>query len=127
MFPSSPSLRPKLAGLRRRGSSAAFTLIEIMIVVLIIGVLLSIAVPNFVKTRETTRKQGCIENLHKIQGAKEMWAMDNNEPPTASVASTNLVPEYLRLMPQCPSGGAYTVGAVNVKPTCARGGEHQIN
>ena len=33
----------------------AFTLVEIMIVVLIIGILLSIAIPNFISARESSR------------------------------------------------------------------------
>ena len=38
-----------------RRKATAFTLIEIMIVVLIIGILLAIAIPNFVSARETSR------------------------------------------------------------------------
>lgn len=107
---------------------AAFTLIEIMIVVLIIGILLAIAVPNFVKTRETTRTKSCVENLNKLQGAKEMWAMDNNAPADSAVnGSSDLVPTYLRVLPTCPSGGTYTLGTVNVTPTCSKGGAHALN
>ena len=99
-----------------------------MIVVLIIGILLAIAVPNFIKTRETTRSKSCMENLTKIQGAKEMWAMDNNKAATAAVnAATDLVPAYLKKLPECPSGGTYTEGAVNVTPTCSVGGTHKID
>ena len=112
----------------RSAPRAAFTLIEIMIVVLIIGILLAIAVPNFVKTRETARTKSCVENLHKLQGAKEMWAMDNNQPQDAAVnGATDLVPEYLRVMPQCPSGGTYTLGVVNTTPACSTGGTHVSN
>ena len=54
-----------------------FTLIEIMIVVLIIGILLAIAVPNFVKARTTSQTKSCIGNLKQIDAAKEQYAMDN--------------------------------------------------
>ena len=108
----------------RRG----FTLIEIMIVVLIIGVLLSIAVPNFVKTRETARAKSCIENLYKIQGAKEMWAMDHNKSATELPTEIpDLVSDYLKVMPLCPSGGTYDIGTVNTSPTCSTGDPHVVN
>ncbi|MCL6624082.1 MAG: prepilin-type N-terminal cleavage/methylation domain-containing protein, partial [Fimbriimonadales bacterium] len=55
---------------RRKG----FTLVEIMIVVLIIGILLAIAIPNFMRARETSRTKSCISNLRQIDAAKEQWA-----------------------------------------------------
>ena len=48
----------------------AFTLVEIMIVVLIIGVLLGIAVPNFARAREQARAKACIQQLRLIDSAK---------------------------------------------------------
>src|SRR5438094_5946894 len=84
-----------------------FTLVEIMIVVLIIGILLAIAVPNFIKARESSRAKSCVANLKQIDSGKEQWAMDNNKTNGASVALTDLVngaAGYIKNTPTCPSG-----------------------
>jgi prepilin-type N-terminal cleavage/methylation domain-containing protein len=109
---------------RRKGG---FTLIEIMIVVLIIGILLAIAIPNFMRAREVSRGKACIANLKQIQTAKEQWAMDFKKADTATPAdmtaltsddAANEKGAYIKTAPSCPSSGAYTIGAVNVNPTC---------
>ncbi len=97
-----------------------FTLVEIMIVVLIIGILMAIAVPNFVKARDSSRKNSCIANLKQIDSAKEQWAMDNKKDAGASVDFTDLVgaTNYMKAQPSCPSGGTYSVNAIGTNPTC---------
>jgi prepilin-type N-terminal cleavage/methylation domain-containing protein len=103
----------------RRG----FTLVEIMIVVVIIGILLAIAVPNFVRVRESSRSKSCVANLKSINGAMEQWAMDNKKTSGSPVTSTDLfgVDKYVKATPACPGGGAYALEAVGVDPTCSVG------
>ena len=95
-----------------------FTLVEIMIVVAIIGLLAAIAIPNFIKARETARKNACIANLKQIEGAKQVWALDNNKSGSDTPEWSDLVPDYIKRTPSCPSGGTYTIGNVDTAPTC---------
>lgn len=110
-----------------RKSEKGFTLIEIMIVVLIIGILLAIAVPNFVKARETSRTKSCVANLKQLDAAKEQWAMDEKKSSADTPGMTDLcgTGKYVKKEPVCPSGGNYTtLGAVGTDPTCSLGGTH---
>jgi prepilin-type N-terminal cleavage/methylation domain-containing protein len=76
-------------------SQAGFTLVEIMIVVAIIGLLAAIAVPNFVRARETAQLNSILNNLRLIEGAKDQWALENKKTTGATVTSTSLE-VYLR-------------------------------
>jgi prepilin-type N-terminal cleavage/methylation domain-containing protein len=96
----------------------AFTLVEIMIVVLIIGILLAIAVPNFMTARDSSRTQACISNLEEISAAKEQYAMDARLTDSATPTSGNLAPAYIKTIPTCPANGVYTIGAISTNPTC---------
>jgi len=105
--------------LRTKKATSGFTLVEIMIVVLIIGVLLAIAVPNFVKARDSSRTKSCIANLRQLDAAKEQYAMDNRKSTGDAVALANLTPDYVKSAPVCPSGtAAYVPGNVGVTPPC---------
>jgi prepilin-type N-terminal cleavage/methylation domain-containing protein len=95
---------------------AGFTLVEIMIVVAIIGLLASIALPNFVKARNNSQTNACINNLRQIDSCAQLWALENKRYDTDSPVASEII-FYLRdrKMPTCPAGGDYifepTVGA----------------
>lgn len=108
--------RMKLYANGRKG----FTLVEIMIVVLIIGVLMAIAVPSFVQARQSARKSACIDNMKQIENAKEQWAMDNRKNTGDAVAFTDLVGAtlYMKSTPSCPAAGTYTLNPISTVPAC---------
>ncbi|MCD6120118.1 prepilin-type N-terminal cleavage/methylation domain-containing protein [bacterium] len=54
-----------------------FTLIELLVVIVIIGVLVAIALPNFMKIKEKAREAETKQNAHSIQIALERYAADS--------------------------------------------------
>ena len=102
--------------------TSAFTLVEIMIVVAIIGLLAAIAIPNFVRARTQSQTQACINNLRQIDAAIQQWALENNQGPDATVTHDDVV-GYLKSPPRCPAGGTgfttdYSLTTVSNAPTC---------
>jgi type II secretory pathway pseudopilin PulG len=100
-----------------------------MIVVSIIGLLAAIAIPNFIRSRETGQLKTCINNLRVIEGSKQQWALENKKTGGDLPVQTDLEPYLVRgssgRMPVCPSAGSsatfvtsYSVNAVTNAPAC---------
>lgn len=100
---------------------SGFTLIEIMIVVVILGMLLSIAIPSYFKARKTAYARTCSNNLRLIEGAKQIWGVENGKTPTDVPTEADLIGPslYLKVMPRCPAGGVYSFNSIGEYPNCS--------
>jgi type IV pilus assembly protein PilA len=67
-----------------RRDSRGFTLIELMIVVAIIGVLASIAIPNYISMQDRAREGRVKANMHTLQTGVEDYAIINGRYPLAA-------------------------------------------
>jgi type II secretion system protein G len=63
---------------------AAFTLVEIMIVVLMLGILAAIVIPQFTSASELAQGNAVKMDLHRIRQQIEVYRSQHNDPPTSS-------------------------------------------
>ncbi len=115
-----------------------FTLVELMVVVLIIGILVAIAIPVFNAATESARKSACQNNLRVLDGAVEQFiAADpaNKAKITASTVdistvgsivsdadATTIFSDYVKdwaTASQCPGDGTYTYVAADGDFECS--------
>ena len=91
-----------------------------MIVVAIIGLIVGVALPAFMKSRTQARKQVCISNLSQIESAKQRWGLENNKKDGDAPNDSDLFGEgsYIKVKPSCPGGGSYDLKSIGVNATC---------
>jgi general secretion pathway protein G len=85
---------------KHRQREAGFTLIELMIVMFIIGILASLAIPAFKATLHHAREAVLKEDLQTMRSAIDSYTMDKQKGPQSL---DDLVQEgYLREVPEDP-------------------------
>ncbi|WP_426146052.1 type II secretion system major pseudopilin GspG [Polaromonas sp. DSR2-3-2] len=81
--PPSPSLRRRL--------SAGFTLIELMVVLVIIGVLAALVVPNVLDRADDARATAAKTDVNNLMQALKLYRLDNQRYPAAEQGLQSLV------------------------------------
>ena len=72
-------------------STRGFTLIELLVVIAIIAVLASLLLPVLGRAQRSARSTACLNNLHQIGLALDLYVQDNNDhlPSCAQLPSVN--------------------------------------
>jgi general secretion pathway protein G len=83
-----------------RQRESGFTLVELMIVMLIIGVLAAVAIPSFISSIRNAKEAALKEDLHVLRDAIDSYTMDKNKAPQSL---DDLVQNgYLKSIPEDP-------------------------
>jgi prepilin-type N-terminal cleavage/methylation domain-containing protein len=112
-----------------------FTLVELMVVVLIIGILVAIAIPVFNAAQDNARQRACYSNQRVIEGAVQQW-LANEVTSIANALNGNVVnghalvggTAYVKEIPRCPLNKTLnyvlTNGSTNCPVNVAGGAGH---
>lgn len=65
----------------RRQNQQGFTLIEMLMVIAIIGILLSLAIPSYIQSMQRAREAALRENLYNLRSLIEEYTLDKQHPP----------------------------------------------
>ena len=112
----------------KKRNMAGFTLLEIMVVIVILGVLASMVIPNLLGNKEKADTQKVVSDIVALENALDMYKLDNSRYPTTEQGLDALVeipdvdPEprdyrdggYIKRLPSDPWGNDYLLDRKSV-------------
>lgn len=111
----SRALKPK------KVKSMGFTLLEVMVVIVILGILASMVVPNLIGSQERANLQKAVSDINALETSLSMYKLDNYDYPTTEQGLESLTTEtdieplprrfpeegYVKRLPKDPWGNEY--------------------
>ncbi len=98
-----------------------FTLLELLIVIVIIGILAVLIIPNLTSGPQRARDAQRKSDLRNVKTALETYFNDSNAYPAGNYAglAAILQPSYIKVVPVDPKGGTAAAPIYVYTPTCA--------
>lgn len=106
---------------RHHKHRAGFTLLEVMVVIVILGILASLVVPNLLGNKEKADRQKAVSDIVSLENALDMYRLDNGRYPTTEQGLEALLQKpvntssssdyssrgYIKRLPKDPWGNDY--------------------
>lgn len=98
-----------------------FTLVELMVVVVVVGILIAIAIPTYINVSENTKLHAHLANIKTIEEAVQMYKAANNTEDFIGIdvnesGSGVLAPKYIKEWPTKPGKYSVTDGVISANP-----------
>lgn len=102
----------------RKINDRGFTLIELMVVIVILGILAGLVVPKFMDSPEEARRTKAAVQIQSIEQALKLYKLDNGQYPSTEQGLQALVepPSVGRLAKKWRTGGYLEKGKVPLDP-----------
>lgn len=106
---------------RSNTKGRAFTLVELLVVIMILAILMAVALPLYTSSVANASKRGCRANMHSIANAAQAWKVSHRYPDFADLNIDTDLAGDLGQGVVCPDGGSYSKLDVGDTTTDAEG------
>ena len=115
----------EICDIKDNSKQKGFTLLEIMVVIVILGILASMVVPNLMGSKDKADRQKVVTDVIALENALDMYKLDNGSYPSTEQGLEALVEEpsgspeprnyredgYIKRLPQDPWGNDYVLNS----------------
>lgn len=104
--------------MQRTNNQKGFTLVELMVVVVIIGILVAIAVPVYKNIQKTAQASACKASQRTILSVIEVYKAEHNGTAPTNIQTDLVDNEYLKEVPKCPGDDTHDPTPFTISGEC---------